>query len=359
MTVPEYQRALPFSSFIPAPQGMPRKRQPLYQRLGRERYGLTPLQRGKAVYVAYNQTTYPGLIPARLLRLARKPKVRRVVLDLRQNGGGDNTSYGALLAALRSRTVNRPGKLVVLTSRVTFSAAGNFAADIDHSTRARFVGEPTGGSPNNYGDAQEIQLPTLGVSVFTPTQWVEAVPGDDSARRRARRRRPADRGGLLRRPRPRPGGGAAMTLTATEAALLGLLRHGEQSGYDLRKLVERSVGYYWTPAKTQIYSSLPRLVESGLATRRTVRQTDRPDKHLYAITDERPRGRERLDPHRAARRRPRAGTSCCSSWRWQTRATRPPCSTRCESGAPRRSSCGRSSWSWTRPEASPTRRSST
>jgi PadR family transcriptional regulator, regulatory protein AphA len=76
-----------------------------------------------------------------------------------------------------------------------------------------------------------------------------------------------------------------MTLTATEAALLGLLRHGEMSGYDLRKLVERSVGYYWTPAKTQIYSSLPRLVEAGFATRRTVRQTERPDKHLYSITD--------------------------------------------------------------------------
>jgi PadR family transcriptional regulator, regulatory protein AphA len=76
-----------------------------------------------------------------------------------------------------------------------------------------------------------------------------------------------------------------MTLTPTEAALLGLLRHGEMSGYDLRKLVERSVGYYWTPAKTQIYSSLPRLVESGLTTRRTVRQTERPDKHLYAITE--------------------------------------------------------------------------
>jgi PadR family transcriptional regulator AphA len=75
-----------------------------------------------------------------------------------------------------------------------------------------------------------------------------------------------------------------MTLTATEAALLGLLRQGEMSGYDLRKLVERSVGYYWTPAKTQIYASLPRLVDSRLATRRTVRQAERPDKHLYAIT---------------------------------------------------------------------------
>jgi Peptidase family S41 len=178
LTAPEYQRAVPFSSFIPAPQGMPRRRQPLYQRLSRGRYGITPLQRGRAVYVVYNQTTYPGLIPRRLLRLARKPRVRRVVVDLRLNGGGDNTSYGPLLAALRSRAVNRPGKLVVLTSRVTFSAAGNFAADIDRSTHARFVGEPTGGAPNNYGDSQEIRLPSLGVSVFTPTQWVEAVPGD-------------------------------------------------------------------------------------------------------------------------------------------------------------------------------------
>jgi hypothetical protein len=178
LTIPEYQRALPFSGFIPAPQGMPRKRQPLYQRLSGERYGITPLQRGRAVYVAYNQTTYPGLIPRRLLRLARKPKVRRVVVDLRLNGGGNNTLYGSLLGALRSRTVNRPGKLAVLTSRVTFSAAGNFAADVDGSTRARFFGEPTGGSPNNYGDAQEIQLPALGVTVFMPTQWVEVIPGD-------------------------------------------------------------------------------------------------------------------------------------------------------------------------------------
>jgi hypothetical protein len=177
MSVPEYQRALPLSSFLPAPQGMPRKRQPLYQRLSRLPYGIT-LQRGRAVYLAYNQTTYPGLMPRRLLRLARGRKVRRVIVDLRLNGGGNNTSYGSLLAALRSRRINRPGMLAVLTSRITFSAAGNFAADVDHSTRARFFGEPTGGSPNNYGDAQTVELPTLGVTVHVPTQWVEVALGD-------------------------------------------------------------------------------------------------------------------------------------------------------------------------------------
>jgi PadR family transcriptional regulator, regulatory protein AphA len=76
----------------------------------------------------------------------------------------------------------------------------------------------------------------------------------------------------------------AATVTTTEAAVLGLLTWGEMSGYDLRKMTERSVGYFWAPAKTQIYTVLPRLVETGLATRRQVLQSDRPDKQLYRIT---------------------------------------------------------------------------
>ncbi len=80
-------------------------------------------------------------------------------------------------------------------------------------------------------------------------------------------------------------------LTTTEAALLGLLRMRPMSGYDLRKDVERSVGYFWAPAKTQIYATLPRLVAAGYATQERVVQDARPDKSIYAITDA---GREAL-----------------------------------------------------------------
>jgi PadR family transcriptional regulator, regulatory protein AphA len=75
-----------------------------------------------------------------------------------------------------------------------------------------------------------------------------------------------------------------VTLTATEAALLGLLRKRPMSGYDLRKDVERSVAYFWAPAKTQIYATLPKLVDAGLATQERVVQDARPDKTVYAIT---------------------------------------------------------------------------
>jgi PadR family transcriptional regulator AphA len=80
-------------------------------------------------------------------------------------------------------------------------------------------------------------------------------------------------------------------LTTTEAALLGLLRKRPMSGYDLQKDVLRSVGYFWAPAKTQIYATLPKLVAAGYATQERVTQDARPDKTVYALTD---RGREAL-----------------------------------------------------------------
>jgi DNA-binding PadR family transcriptional regulator len=82
-----------------------------------------------------------------------------------------------------------------------------------------------------------------------------------------------------------------MELTATEYAVLGLLTRGEKSGYDLRKAAERSVGYFWTPAKSRIYAILPRLVDAGLVRRRDVAQSGRPDKQLYRLT---PKGEEAL-----------------------------------------------------------------
>ena len=100
------------------------------------------------VYLGYRLTTdSTHELAERLLALARRAQVRRVVVDVRLNHGGDNTTYRPLLEVLERPDVGR--KLVVLIGRGTFSAAGNFAADVDQWTKARFVGEPTGGAPNS------------------------------------------------------------------------------------------------------------------------------------------------------------------------------------------------------------------
>jgi DNA-binding PadR family transcriptional regulator len=76
----------------------------------------------------------------------------------------------------------------------------------------------------------------------------------------------------------------ASTVSTTEGAVLGLLAFGERSGYDLARDAERSIGYLWTPSRSQIYKVLPRLVTAGLAQVREVEQDRLPDKALYKLT---------------------------------------------------------------------------
>ncbi|MGH3036848.1 MAG: PadR family transcriptional regulator [Gaiellaceae bacterium] len=74
------------------------------------------------------------------------------------------------------------------------------------------------------------------------------------------------------------------SLSTTEAAVLGLLSFGERSGYEIARDADDSIAYLWTPSRSQIYKVLPRLVGSGLARTRAVRQQRRPDKALYRLT---------------------------------------------------------------------------
>ncbi len=75
------------------------------------------------------------------------------------------------------------------------------------------------------------------------------------------------------------------TLTLTEAAVLALLTvEGERSGYELTKSAAKSVGHIWAPARSHLYAVLARVARDGLATTRTVVQTDRPDKQLYKVS---------------------------------------------------------------------------
>ncbi len=174
---PEYWNLIQHVWAPPPPQGVPT---PLWLRNRQLTQWFAKLARGRVVYAAYSHATASTTRFAEsLLKRARGPKVRRVIVDVRLNPGGDNTSYSPLLSTLRSRVVNKRGRLVLLTGRVTFSAAGNFAAEVDAFTRARIVGEPAGGSPHNYGDSLEVELETLGWTVHVPPEYVEVLGRPD------------------------------------------------------------------------------------------------------------------------------------------------------------------------------------
>jgi hypothetical protein len=130
------------------------------------------LDGGRVVYAAYNVTLGDTTDFADEI-VRRADGVRRVVIDLRNNPGGNNGTYPPLLEALT------PLDVVALIGRTTFSAAANFITELERTADVLFVGEPSGGAPNLYGDPVAVSLPATGWTVnVAGVYWEKSEAGD-------------------------------------------------------------------------------------------------------------------------------------------------------------------------------------
>jgi len=96
-----------------------------------------------------------------------KHEIRRVIIDLRYNGGGDffvglTLAWGLILVD----DLDWKNGIYVLTGPQTFSAAMSNSAQYRKILNARLVGEPTGANPVGYQDADTFQLPHSGWTVM-------------------------------------------------------------------------------------------------------------------------------------------------------------------------------------------------
>lgn len=66
--------------------------------------------------------------------------------------------------------------------------------------------------------------------------------------------------------------------------ILGLLSLAPMTGYDLKKHFDSSINHFWNADKAQIYRTLAHLVRDGLATVKTIRQENYPDRQEHHIT---------------------------------------------------------------------------
>jgi DNA-binding PadR family transcriptional regulator len=55
-----------------------------------------------------------------------------------------------------------------------------------------------------------------------------------------------------------------MNLSSTAYVILGLLRKGPKSGYEIKSVVDHSTRFFWAASYGQIYPELRRLAEAGL-----------------------------------------------------------------------------------------------
>ena len=173
----QYLAALHHPWQLTPPPGV---RTPLYLQKQHVAWGVTVIQKGRVVYVTYNGVTGDTeSLARRVLRLARAKAFRRLIVDARLNGGGNNQRNHPLITMLRTRAVRRHVPPVVITGRATFSAGKDFVVDAEQYGGARLVGEPTGGALKQWGDSVPVQLPSVGVTVFVATSYVAQGRADD------------------------------------------------------------------------------------------------------------------------------------------------------------------------------------
>ncbi|HEX4294659.1 MAG TPA: hypothetical protein VHZ29_11030 [Rhizomicrobium sp.] len=138
------------------------------------------------LYVQYNkvadgQAQTLAAFAGELGAAIAKYPVGKLVIDMRNNNGGDTYLNEGLLGAVVNSKVNRAGRLYVIIGRRTFSAAMNAVSYFGRFTKAVFVGEPTGGKPNAPGDETPFTPPYSGIVVnLSDRYWQASWPDDFS-----------------------------------------------------------------------------------------------------------------------------------------------------------------------------------
>jgi hypothetical protein len=145
-------------------------------------FWFTYLPEAKTTYVSFRG--YDGLErnARALFASLEHDRPEKLVIDLRHNGGGDNTQGLQYVVEPLRRVdrINKMGHLYVLIGVATFSAAMNNAAHFRERTAAILVGEPIGERPNSYQEPREVKLPNSGLILRTSTQYYAFVHDDEN-----------------------------------------------------------------------------------------------------------------------------------------------------------------------------------
>lgn len=145
-------------------------------------YFFEHLPERKAVYIRHSQIQNDPAesmtdFYARVFDFIEKNEVEKLIVDVRLNGGGDNTMNKDIIPQIiENQSINQKGKFFVIIGRRTFSACQNLVNELDTYTNVTFVGEPTAENINFYGDVNAVRLPNSKIPVRLSFAWWQNKP---------------------------------------------------------------------------------------------------------------------------------------------------------------------------------------
>jgi hypothetical protein len=158
------------------------KEPPLFRHRPGETCWYTYLPEARTVYCVFRG--YNGLSKhsAGLFKLVEEQHPSKLVIDMRENGGGDYTvGLRYLVRPVRELpSINQKGHLFVLIGPRTFSAAMANAAHFRTQTAALLIGQPIGEKPNGYQESRRTKLPNSQLTLCYSVRFYRFVEAGEN-----------------------------------------------------------------------------------------------------------------------------------------------------------------------------------
>lgn len=163
--------SFPAISFLPVP---------MYMRDSAKPFWLRVLGPQRAVYLKYNQCLPNagfGKVADRALAELRAHPGYRLIVDFRNNPGGDSRPFQALIAGIMADpAINRRGRIFGLVNDFTASSATVDTDNLGRETNAVLIGQPPADPVDEFGnDDYLLRLPHYGLVVQVTTAVINGA----------------------------------------------------------------------------------------------------------------------------------------------------------------------------------------
>lgn len=149
---------------------------PMYLRDQGQPYWLKVLTRQRAVYLKYNACLDDGgfqRLAAQALAVLRRRPSYRLIVDLRDNGGGDTQPFTSLIDSLDGDpALHRQDRIFGLVNTETDSSATYDANSLGEVPNAVLIGQTPGDPIDEFGDEATFRLPYSKIQVVYTTKIV-------------------------------------------------------------------------------------------------------------------------------------------------------------------------------------------
>ena len=110
-------------------------------------------------------------------------QIEKIVIDLRLNTGGNSAIAQPLIQQITNLVNTNKfdnSDIFVIIGRRTFSSGFLNAWELKEAVDPVFVGEPTGGKPNHFGEVRNFRLPNSSLRVWYSKKYFEISENDEN-----------------------------------------------------------------------------------------------------------------------------------------------------------------------------------